>query len=113
MVGLWVVLMMIMSKGSSIMSEMSCGDAISGIHPCNNYLAGIVPKLSEDCCLAVKKINEEATTLQNRRDMCACLNKVAPMFGYKPHIVDQLPSLCHLQVRVPIGPTIDCAKITV
>ncbi|WCJ37332.1 hypothetical protein M5689_018480 [Euphorbia peplus] len=109
MIGLWVLFGLMMVKN---VKAISCGEAIAALSPCNSYLAGNDELPSPICCMSVLKINEQATTTQVRKDLCVCFEEVAPKVGVKTDKAKDLPNLCHVQVPVPIDPTIDCSKIS-
>ncbi|OMO74115.1 hypothetical protein COLO4_26713 [Corchorus olitorius] len=52
---------------------MTCQQAVRTLLPCNPFLTGQAPNLTVPCCIAVTKVNAEATTTQAHRDLCECL----------------------------------------
>ncbi|WCJ37331.1 Non-specific lipid-transfer protein 1 [Euphorbia peplus] len=105
MVVLWVMFGLMMMKN---VNAITCGEAIATLSSCNSYLAGNDPAPSPTCCLAVQKVNQQATTPQIRKNLCVCFEEVAPKVGVKTDKAKNLPNLCHVKVPVPIDPTIDC-----
>ncbi|OMO74109.1 Plant lipid transfer protein/Par allergen [Corchorus olitorius] len=104
------VLMSLVVLDIAMANSMTCQQAVTTLLPCQPFLTGQVPNPTVPCCIAVAKINEEATTTQTHRDLCECLKKAAPTFGVKPEKAKVLPDLCHVSVPVPIDPSIDCQQ---
>lgn len=89
---------------------ISCGKVTSTLAPCFMYVmnGGTVP---ENCCAAVKSLNNEAITTAARRNVCLCLKsvtKTASAAAVKN--AKSLPGKCGIFLPYEISPAIDCNK---
>ncbi|GLU15225.1 hypothetical protein SLE2022_317340 [Rubroshorea leprosula] len=89
-------------------ATISCPEAIITLTPRVPFLTGVSPSPSAFCCEGVSKLNDEASTTQDRRELCNCLKGVAPSFGVNPEIAKELAPKCRVKTPVPIDPNIDC-----
>ncbi|GLU15209.1 hypothetical protein SLE2022_317190 [Rubroshorea leprosula] len=80
--GLGIILAMVGSH--CVHATISCPEAIITLTPCVPFLTGVSPSPSAFCCEGVSKLNDEASTTQDRQDLCNCLKGAAPSFGVNP-----------------------------
>ncbi|KAJ8774355.1 hypothetical protein K2173_011604 [Erythroxylum novogranatense] len=95
----------------SAKAAVTCDEAITSLLPCLPYLIGTNNDPAPTCCIAVKSLNDQASTTPIRRDLCYCFQNAAKSFHVNPEKAKSLPDLCHVQVPVPIDPNVDCSKI--
>ncbi|XP_034698523.1 non-specific lipid-transfer protein-like [Vitis riparia] len=105
-----VVLALIIA--SPVVDAVSCGDAVSALIPCGSFLLGVgAPKPSSECCASAQSLNKLTTTTADRRAVCQCFVKSGPSFGVKPARTKLLPSLCKININIPVTPNVDCNKV--
>ncbi|EEF37792.1 Nonspecific lipid-transfer protein precursor, putative [Ricinus communis] len=113
LMGMWAMLLVLLMMSNAMsVHGISCTEAVAAMNPCLPFLIGAQASPVAPCCLAVQNVNQEASTKEIRRELCDCFKKAGPALGVKPDKAKQLPDLCHVQVPVPIDPTIDCSKVT-
>ncbi|XP_050206649.1 non-specific lipid-transfer protein A-like [Mercurialis annua] len=106
-----MVFALVMSKKIENVEGITCPEAVATLNPCLPFLTGASPSPTGPCCLAVDRVNQGATTREIRRQLCDCFKQASRSFGVKADKAKQIPDLCHVQVPVPIDPSIDCTKI--
>ena len=87
-----------------------CPNSLLKLLPCLTYITKQTPSPSPQCCSNVKLLNDEANTTLIRQQLCTCFKSAAIAYHVDPPVVKVLPDLCHVNVPVPIDPTIDCSK---
>lgn len=110
---LWVQGLVVLALiiASPAVDAVSCGDAISALIPCGSFLVGSgAAKPSKECCTSAQSLNKLTTTTADRRAVCECFVKSGPSFGVKPERTKLLPSLCKLNINIPISPNLNCSK---
>ncbi|GKV14931.1 hypothetical protein SLEP1_g25732 [Rubroshorea leprosula] len=107
--GLGIILAMVGSR--CVHATISCSDAIVTLTRCKPFLTRGSRFPSVLCCVVLSNLNHEASTNQDRRDLCHCLKDAAPGFGVIPERAKELPQKCGVQIRVPIDSDIDCDTI--
>ncbi|KAJ8758920.1 hypothetical protein K2173_002699 [Erythroxylum novogranatense] len=106
------VMFLLLVTASKLGAAITCSEAVTTLLPCLPYLVGspdVQPTAA--CCIAVKSVNDQASTREVRRDLCKCFQSAAKSFPVDPDKAKAIPDLCHVQVPVPIDPTIDCNSI--
>ncbi|KAM3356079.1 hypothetical protein P3S68_022793 [Capsicum galapagoense] len=90
-------------------AAISCGQVISRLSPCINYLraGGVVPP---QCCIGIKALNGQATTTPDRQMACKCIKSAAgAISGINLALASALPSKCGVNLPYKISPSIDCS----
>ncbi|CAL0324777.1 unnamed protein product [Lupinus luteus] len=96
------------TSNASRINDITCGEVGPLILPCVPFLQGSGPgQPSTSCCSATKIVFERATSTQNRRDLCQCFKKVAPIIGVNPHRSKQLPKMCNIRLSFPLDSKIN------
>ncbi|KAK8950291.1 hypothetical protein KSP40_PGU021626 [Platanthera guangdongensis] len=89
---------------------ISCGQLLSPLQPCLNYILGggtPPPK----CCAGVRWLNAAAKTTPDRQTACGCLKSLAAQFpNFNPDLAASLPRKCGVSIPYPISKTTDCTK---
>ncbi len=107
--GLMVLALIIASPAEA---KVSCGDAVSALIPCGSFLLGRgAPKPTSECCTSAQGLKKLMTTTADRREVCKCFEESGPSFGIKPARGKLLPSLCKLNISMPINPNVNCSKV--
>ncbi|GLU15631.1 hypothetical protein SLE2022_321040 [Rubroshorea leprosula] len=104
--GLGIILAMVGSR--RVHAAISCSDALNTLTICEPFLKGVSPSPGAPCCESVSKLYNEASTTQERWDICQCLNEAAHSFGVDPKIAKDLSPKCGFETLMPIDPDIDC-----
>ncbi|CAL1402033.1 unnamed protein product [Linum trigynum] len=89
-------------------ASVTCPSALLQLLPCLPFLTKQVPSPSTQCCSNVKLLNDEANTAAIRQQLCKCFKPAAITYRVDPPVAKALPSLCRVNVPVPIDPNIDC-----
>ncbi|GLT44981.1 hypothetical protein SLA2020_188490 [Shorea laevis] len=61
-------------------AAISCQDALVALLPCKPFITGGSPSPSALCCKGMSKLNAEASTIKERRELCRCLKDAAPAY---------------------------------
>ncbi|PHU22162.1 Non-specific lipid-transfer protein [Capsicum chinense] len=90
-------------------AAISCGQVISKLSPCINYVrgsGGVTPA----CCSGIKALNGQATTTPDRQMACKCIKSAAgTISGINLGFASTLPSKCGVNLPYKISPSIDCS----
>ncbi|RHN46671.1 putative plant lipid transfer protein/Par allergen [Medicago truncatula] len=92
----------------------SCPEVQQTLAPCVPYVTHPGPPISPPppCCNAVKTLNGQSKTTQDRRDVCGCLKS---MMGGIPGLnlpaIASLPKDCGVDIGYIISPNMDCNKV--
>ncbi|GLT44973.1 hypothetical protein SLA2020_188420 [Shorea laevis] len=89
-------------------AAISCQDALVALLPWKPFVTGGSPSPSAPCCEGVSKLNSEASTTEERRELCRCLKDAAHGIGVIPERAKELPQKCGVNISVPIDPNINC-----
>ncbi|KAJ9169893.1 hypothetical protein P3X46_018040 [Hevea brasiliensis] len=113
MMGLWgfgLLFFLVMFSSGKTVHGITCSEAVAALQPCFSFLSGTDQLPNAPCCMAVQAVNKEATTKEIRKQLCECFKQAGPAAGVKPEKAKKIPDLCHVQVPVPIDPSIDFSK---
>ncbi|CAI8600626.1 unnamed protein product [Vicia faba] len=108
-----VVALMCMVVITAPMSEaaISCGSVAGALAPCLNYLTGR-SSLSPGCCIAVRRLNAQAQSSPDRKDVCNCLKGAAGSIrGLNLNTAATLPGKCGVTLPYTISPSTNCNAI--
>ncbi|CAI0539916.1 unnamed protein product [Linum tenue] len=113
-VAFMLALMMMGSSTSTLVNGqaagVTCPGALLQLLPCLPFLTKQAPSPSTQCCSNVKLLNDEANTAAIRQQLCKCFKPAIITYRVDPPVAKALPSLCGVNVPVPIDPNIDCNK---
>ncbi|GLT48951.1 hypothetical protein SLA2020_225390 [Shorea laevis] len=104
--GLGIILAMVSNR--CVHAVISCQDALVALLPCKPFVTSGSPSPSAPCCEGMSKLNAEASTTEERRELCRCLKDAAHDIGIMPKRAKELPQKCGVNISVPIDPNIDC-----
>ncbi|KAL6992862.1 hypothetical protein U1Q18_010982, partial [Sarracenia purpurea var. burkii] len=100
-----VVLALVASPGQAI----SCQDAEVKLFPCLSFLVGKGDGVTVPCCDGAQALNRLAASKPDRQAVCGCFKRLAPSLGVKADRAKQIPTLCKIDVGVPIDFSVDCS----
>ncbi|XP_010253094.1 PREDICTED: non-specific lipid-transfer protein 1-like [Nelumbo nucifera] len=106
-----VVAVMVIAAPHQEVAAITCGQVVSSIAPCLNYLqkGGAVPPA---CCSGVKSLNSAAKTTPDRQTACNCLKSAAVSNpSIQAGLASSLPAKCGVNVPYKISPSTDCSKV--
>ncbi|KAE9603172.1 putative plant lipid transfer protein/Par allergen [Lupinus albus] len=107
-----MVLMCMAVVGALITTaEVDCGQVVSFIAPCINYLmnGGAVPG---ECCNGVKKVVLLAQTTADKQTACNCLKaQAAAISTFKNANAEALPAKCGVNLPYKISSSTNCNNI--
>ncbi|KAK3227494.1 hypothetical protein Dsin_007356 [Dipteronia sinensis] len=105
------VVLVCMLMGAPIAHAITCGQVVSAISPCINYIRGIGP-LIPACCNGVRGLNEAARTTPDRQQACGCLkSNSAVISGINYSLASGLPGKCGVSIPYTISPNTDCSRV--
>ncbi|GLT44967.1 hypothetical protein SLA2020_188380 [Shorea laevis] len=104
--GLGIILAMVGNR--CVHAVISCQDALVALLPCKPFVTGGSPSPSAPCCEGVSKLNAEASTTEEHRELCRCLKDAAHDIGVMLERAKELPQKCGVNISMPIDPNIDC-----
>ncbi|KAM3326285.1 non-specific lipid-transfer protein 1 [Capsicum chacoense] len=92
-------------------AAISCGEVISKLTPCINYVTGRGVVTSQ-CCVGIRTLNGQATTAADRQMACKCIKSAAGAIrGINLGFASALPSKCGVNLPYKISPSIDCSTV--
>ncbi|KAL8126857.1 non-specific lipid-transfer protein P3-like [Apium graveolens] len=104
----FMVVLALVEQGEAV----SCADLAPAVAQCGPYATGANSQPSDGCCGAVKAVNAQSQTAQDRRTLCTCLKQAASSVpGVQLSAVAAIPQKCGLPVSFPTNPNFNCDTI--
>ena len=93
-------------------AALDCNTVTQQITSCATYLTEGTPVPQEDssCCQGVRSLYGDATTTDERQQICTCLKNEANNYNLNDTALQSLPSNCGLQLSFTITRNIDCSS---
>ncbi|XP_058734694.1 non-specific lipid-transfer protein A-like [Vicia villosa] len=93
-------------------NALDCGQVQSSVHPCEAYLLKGANEPSAGCCSGVRSIRDSATTVEERRAACECLEKFANKYpNVRDDLIASVPVRCGVDLGYPISKAMNCNDI--
>eukprot|EP01018_Ginkgo_biloba_P035303 Gb_19513 [translate_table: standard] len=92
-------------------AAFECSTVTADLVSCLPFLKGNDAKPTPVCCNGVKSLNAAAKTTPDRQAACQCIKSTAQSYHINSGKANQLPTLCKVNVGVPISSSVDCTKI--
>uniref|UniRef100_A0A7N0UB10 Non-specific lipid-transfer protein n=1 Tax=Kalanchoe fedtschenkoi TaxID=63787 RepID=A0A7N0UB10_KALFE len=91
---------------------ITCADGVQALVPCELFLVGGGPNLpSSECCASAQTLNSITRSVEDRTTLCQCFKNAAGSYGISPARAEELPKMCHINIKLNITPDADCSKI--
>ncbi|OMO94370.1 Plant lipid transfer protein/Par allergen [Corchorus olitorius] len=105
------VMLLCMVVGAPLaQAAITCGQVISSLGSCINYLKTGTGPLTT-CCNGIKALNAAAATPQDRQQACTCIKNVAgTTSGINYGLANALTGKCGVSIPYKISPSTDCKR---
>ncbi|KAH7654062.1 Plant non-specific lipid-transfer protein/Par allergen protein [Dioscorea alata] len=108
-----IVIMSSVLVTPQVHATLTCNQVYNALKPCISYVLkpnGSVPK---PCCDGISGLVKEATTTDDRRMACSCLNSAAKSAGRNVDLgpIGSIPDKCSLSIPFKISADADCSKV--
>nr|XP_012567533.1 non-specific lipid-transfer protein 1-like [Cicer arietinum] len=104
-------LLVILVFVSSCEAYLTCGNVITYLGPCLNYIAGNEKTLPGSCCEAAKGVLSAVTSKLDKMVACECVKRIAYHLYAKPENAKDIPNKCAIQFPYDISPYYDCSTV--
>ncbi|XP_024982859.1 non-specific lipid-transfer protein-like [Cynara cardunculus var. scolymus] len=105
---LMLVSVLLLSKQRAT-AQIDCRIVISKLINCESFLFGYSPVPSPDCCASTQDLVQAANASKDvLKATCRCLKSAVQAFPVNLSNAAQIAPLCHLNLNIPIDPSINC-----
>ncbi|CAK7343580.1 unnamed protein product [Dovyalis caffra] len=108
----YLVVCIMVLTASTTKAAIQCNQVVNTLTPCVPYVIGN-GGLTQDCCNAIKGLNNAASNTPDRQGVCRCLKSTASQFGYNSRnvaLAAGIPGKCGVNLPYKIDPSTDCAS---
>ena len=98
------LMFLVLNASGSPSNDISCGDGIKALLPCQSFLVGTGPASpSAACCLGAQNVNKQllATPPEARKAVCNCILKYGKDVGAMPEKAKEIRELCKIDGPAP------------
>ncbi|KMZ72187.1 Lipid transfer protein [Zostera marina] len=92
--------------------SLNCGDVMSSVVSCKNYVRGKEKIPPNSCCSGLKSLQKKANNTADRRRTCKCFQKLAnSMVDFKERKANELPKKCGVKSSYKISKSTNCNTV--
>ncbi|XP_058739818.1 non-specific lipid-transfer protein 1-like [Vicia villosa] len=92
----------------------TCDEIKFTLLPCVPYIRNLEPTVPVICCNGLRTVTDQARTLPERKYACECIKSTLTIIpGLNLNAIQGLANKCSVKAAFPIGPNVDCSKISV
>ena len=89
--------------------QIDCQNVISKLISCESFLFGYSNVPSPECCASARDLVQVADGSKDvLKAICRCLKVAVQAFPINLSNAGQITQLCHLNLDIPINPSINC-----
>ncbi|CAN1856561.1 Non-specific lipid-transfer protein 2 [Linum perenne] len=92
-------------------ATVGCDYVKEHVKPCVNYVMKVAPEVSSDCCKGLKKLVRNATSTEDKKDVCGCFGQMfKPVRFLDDGRLDDVVRVCNVKVPFKLSKNPDCSK---